>query len=312
MRKIAFLFPGQGSQYIGMGKDLYDNFPECREVFDLTDKSLKINLSQIIFFGNKEDLDRTEITQPAVVTVSLAAYRALSRYNIQPYVTAGLSLGEYTALTISGVFSQEQVIPLVQKRGRLMQEAVPEGKGRMCAILGLNEEKVREVCKKAGELGTVEPANFNCPGQIVIGGETMAVEKAAQLAKDLGALKCVFLPMSTPSHTEMLEPAAGMLRKELESLTLGHLNIPVICNVTADYIASEDEITDLLCRQVMSSVLWEHTIQRMIKDGVEHFVELGPGKTLSGFVKKIDRSLKVYHVEDRASLLETVSALEKI
>lgn len=312
MGKIAYLFPGQGSQYIGMGKELYNSFPECKEVFDNTDECLGIKFSDMIFEGNKEELDRTEYTQPAIVTMSIAAYKALSRYNVLPHVTAGLSLGEYTALTISGVFTQSQVIPLVQKRGRFMQTAVPEGKGKMCAILGLTEEKVREVCKKAEEFGMVEPANFNCPGQIVIGGETKAVEEAARIAKELGALRCIFLPVSAPFHTGMLYPAAKKLREELDNLSLGKMNIPVISNVTADYIRSVEDVKDLLYRQVMSSVLWEQTIRRMIKDGVKHFVELGPGRTLSGFVKKIDRSLRVYHVEDKVSLEEAASALENL
>lgn len=312
MGKIAYLFPGQGSQYIGMGKELYDSFSECKEVFDETDRCLGYNLSDLIFNGDKEDLDRTEYTQPAVVTMSIAAYRALSRYNIYPNVAAGLSLGEYTALTVSGVFTQSQVIPLVQKRGRYMQTAVPEGKGKMCAILGLTQENVREVCEKAKEFGVVEAANFNCPGQIVIGGETKAVEEAARIAKIMGALKCIFLPVSAPFHTGMLEPAAEKLRVELDNLSLGKMKIPVISNVTADYIKSEDEIKDLLYKQVMSSVLWEHTIRRMIKDGVRHFVEIGPGRTLSAFVRKIDRSLNVYHVEDKGSLKEVALALEAL
>ncbi|HHT88866.1 MAG TPA: ACP S-malonyltransferase [Clostridiales bacterium] len=312
MEKIAYLFPGQGSQYIGMGKELYNNYQECREVFDEADERLNIKLSVMMFEGSKENLDRTEYTQPAIVAMSIAAYKALSRHGIKPYVTAGLSLGEYSSLTVSGVFTLSQVIPLVQKRGRFMQDAVPEGKGKMCAILGLSEDKVKEACDKAKSIGLVEPANYNCPGQIVIAGEVKAVDEAANIAKVLGALRCVSLPVSAPFHTKMLASAADNLRIELDKLTLGEMMIPVISNVTADYINSVAEVKSLLYEQVMSSVLWEQTIRRMTADGVRHFVEIGPGRTLSGFVKKIDRSLNTYHVEDETSLRETVSALEGI
>lgn len=311
MVKIAFIFPGQGSQYIGMGKELYNSFPECKRVFEEADESLHIKLSEKIFEGSKEELNRTEYTQPAIVAMSLAAYHALSRYDIKPCVTAGLSLGEYSSLTVSGVFNLSQVIPLVQKRGRFMQDAVPEGKGGMCAILGLTEDKVREACDKAREYGIVEPANFNCPGQIVIGGEIRALDEAVGYAKELGALRCVKLDVSAPFHTSMLAPAAEKLKLELNGVMLGDMRLPVISNVTADYINGVNEIKDLLYKQVMSSVLWEQTIRRMVKDGIRHFVEIGPGRTLSGFIKKIDRGLDTYHVEDVASLKETVLALDK-
>lgn len=312
MEKIAYLFPGQGAQYIGMGREFYDSFTECKDIFDETDKCLNFKLSEKIFEGSKEELGRTEYTQPAIVTMSLAAYKALSKYNIKPDVMAGLSLGEYSALTISGVFNQSQVIPLVQKRGQFMQNAVSEGKGKMCAILGLSEGKVREVCEKAKEYGIVQPANFNCPGQIVIAGETKAVEEAASIAKELGAIRCIFLAVSAPFHTSMLLPAANKLKKELDIMSLASMKIPIISNVTADYIKTVDDVKELLYEQVMSSVLWEQTIGRMVEDGIRHFVELGPGRTLCGFVKKIDRSLNAYNVEDMVSLEKTVSALESI
>lgn len=312
MGKIALLFAGQGSQYIGMGKELYDCFPICRRVFEEADESLHMRLSDLIFSGRKEDLDLTENTQPAIVTMSIAAYMAFSQYGIAPDVAAGLSLGEYSALTASGVFNLSQVVPLVRKRGRFMQEAVPEGRGKMCAILGLAEEKVREACKRADEHGIVEPSNFNCPGQIVIGGETQAVDKAANIALEMGAMKTVDLAVSAPFHTSMLIPAAEKLKAELEPMQLGSLKVPVICNVEADHIKDSGRIKDLLYRQVMSSVLWEHTIRRMIEEGVRNFIEIGPGRTLSGFVRKVERGLGIYNVEDIASLESTVAALRAI
>jgi [acyl-carrier-protein] S-malonyltransferase len=309
MGKTAFIFSGQGAQYIGMGKELYENFPVCRQTFEEANESLHMDLTDLIFNGRKEDLDLTENTQPSVVTMAMASYRILSEHGIKADVAAGLSLGEYSALTASGVFSLSQVVPLVRKRGRFMQEAVPEGIGKMSAVLGLSEDKIREACEEAKNFGIVEPANFNCPGQIVIGGEMKAVEEAARLAKEKGAMKIIDLPVSAPFHTSMLKPAAEKLKNELEPMTLGELQTPVICNVNANFIHKADEVKNLLYRQVMSSVLWEQTIRKMIEFGVSNFVEIGPGKTLSGFVKKIDRSLGIYNVEDVASLEATVKAL---
>lgn len=309
MGKIAFLFSGQGAQYIGMGKELYNAHPICRQTFEEAGDSLNLDIVKLIFEGSKEELDLTENTQPAVVTMSLAAYQAVRQYGIVPDVVAGLSLGEYSALTASGVFTLSQVIPLVRKRGRFMQEAVPAGIGKMCAILNLSEDKIREACSEARAYGIVEPANFNCPGQIVIGGEIKAVDEAARLAKDKGAMKTIDLAVSAPFHTSMLKPAADRLKLELEPMLLGDMLTPVICNVAADYIESPEQVKDLLYRQVMSSVLWEQTIRRMIADGITDFVEIGPGKTLSGFVKKIDRGLNIYNVEDITSLENTAKAI---
>jgi [acyl-carrier-protein] S-malonyltransferase len=271
-----------------------------------------MDITQLIFEGSKEELDLTENTQPAIVTMSTAAYQTISSYGIKPDVVAGLSLGEYSALTASGVFTLSQVVPLVRKRGRFMQEAVPAGIGKMCAILNLAEDKVREACEEAKAFGIVEPANFNCPGQIVIGGENKAVEEAARLAKEKGALKTLDLAVSAPFHTSMLKPAAERLRTELELAAITDMQIPVISNVNAEFVSSTSKIKELLYHQVMSSVLWEQTIRNMIADGVQNFVEIGPGKTLSGFVRKVDRSLKVYNVENMASLEMTVNALKAV
>ena len=310
MVKTALLFAGQGSQYIGMGKELYDYFPACSQVFEEADESLHRKLSELIFYGHKEELDLTEYTQPAVVTMSMAAYRAFAQYEIEPTVIAGLSLGEYSALTASGYFTLSQVIPLVRKRGCYMQEAVPAGKGKMSAVLGLTEDKVRIACEEAKSFGIVEPANFNCPGQIVIGGEVPAVEEAARIAKEMGALKTIDLAVSAPFHTSMLRPAAERLKTELERILPGELIIPVISNVHADTIKASSEVKELLYRQVMSSVLWEQTIRRMVNSGIRHFVEIGPGRTLSGFVKKIERGLNTYHVEDMVSLKTAAESIK--
>ena len=300
--KTALLFAGQGSQYIGMGKELYKNYPESQRVFEEAGESLKMNLTELIFNGRKSDLDLTINTQPAVVTMSLAAYKALDRYGIKVDLMAGLSLGEYSALTAGGALSISQVIPLVRKRGQFMQEAVPEGVGKMVAILGLSADKLLEACEEASSYGIVEVANYNCPGQIVIAGEFKAVDEAANIAVAKGAIKAIDLPVSAPFHTSMLKPAAIRLKEELELIKVDKPRLPIISNVTADYIKDLTTVKSLLYKQVMTSVLWEQTIRKMIADGVNTFVEVGPGKTLSAFVRRIDRKLNIYNIEDAASL----------
>ncbi len=309
MGKLAFLFAGQGSQKPGMGKDLAESFACADKVFDEASAALGFDVKDMIWNGSSETLMITENTQPAIVTMSTAALRILQEKGIKPDVTAGLSLGEYTAHIASGSLDFTDGVKLVRKRGKYMQEEVPEGKGAMAAIIALSADEVRACCAEASDLGVCTGANFNCPGQIVVSGDKAAVEKCCEIAKAKGAKRALMLAVSAPFHCALLKGAGEKLAKELENVNIHDMQIPVIANVTADYIKSSADIKPLLKEQVSSSVLWEDTIRRMAADGVDTFVEIGPGKALSGFVKKTVPGAVILNVEDMASLEKTLEAL---
>lgn len=307
--KTAFLFSGQGAQTIGMGKELCENFAVASDTFDAASAATGIDMKAMIFDGDSETLMITENTQPAILTMSIAAYRVVESMGFRPDVVAGLSLGEYSAHVAAKSMDFEDAVRLVKKRGKYMQEEVPVGVGAMAAILALDADAVYAICKDASAKGIVEPANFNCPGQITVAGEKDAVAYACELAKERGAKRAVMLPVSAPFHCSMLKGAGEKLKRELDNVPVSDLTVPLITNVTADYVKSKDEIKELLVRQVSSSVLFEKSLRRMLADGVDTFVEVGPGKTLCGFVKKITKDANVYHVEDIQSLEEMKAAL---
>lgn len=310
--KTAFIFSGQGSQYTGMGKELYDNFECVKAVFDKADSVLDFKVTDMCF-GEDERLNETEYTQPALLTMSYAVYKLMSEKGLKPDYVAGLSLGEYSAHAVSGTMSFEEAVKLVRKRGKFMTEAVPKGEGAMCAVLSLEAEKIQEVCNEVSEIGRCMIANYNAPGQIVIAGDKEAVEKAAELVKEKGAKRAVMLNVSGPFHTSLLKPAADKLNEELSKIELSNMTVPVITNLTAEIVEDKSQVVDILTKQVMNPVKWEQSVKKMIELGVDTFVEMGPGKTLSSFVKKaakeVGADVAIYNVEDLKTLEKAIGGL---
>ncbi|MEK3800228.1 ACP S-malonyltransferase [Peribacillus sp. FSL H8-0477] len=310
MGKIAFVFPGQGSQTVGMGKDFYESDQTVQSIFEEADSTLGFSLTDLILNGPQEELTLTANTQPALLTVSFALYQAVVKAGITPDYTAGHSLGEYSALTASGAMTFKEAVHTVRKRGEYMEEAVPNGIGTMSAVLGMDQAKLEELTADITREGNpVQLANINCPGQIVISGTTEGVQLASVKAKENGAKRAIPLNVSGPFHSILMEPAAAKLAETLSSIKIKQAITPVISNVTAQPVTQPEEIKDKLIEQLISPVRWEESVHTLLELGVDTFIEIGPGKVLSGLIKKIDRSVSIYSVNDKASLENTVHAL---
>jgi len=309
MGKTAFVFPGQASQYPGMGKELADKYPAARAVFDEADKALGFSISQMCFAGSEEDLKQTSNTQPAILTCSVAIYRILADQGIKPDFVAGHSLGEYSALVAAGSLKFSDAVQIVRKRGKYMQEAVPAGQGAMAAIMGLSPAVVVDACKRAAEGQICSPANLNSPEQTVISGHAEAVKRAVEIASQLGAKRAVILPVSAPFHCALMMPAQEKLEKDLRKTEFSALRVPLVTNVDADTETSGDEARDALIRQVTMPVRWEESVRELIDEGVNTFVEIGPGRVLTGLLRQIERSVGTLNVEDEKSLATTVEKL---
>lgn len=302
MKLTAFIFPGQGAQHVGMGKELYDNFRVARDVFEEADDALHDSISGICFRGPEGALKLTENTQPAILTMSVAALRVLQAVKgIEPVLAAGHSLGEYTALVASGALLFGDAVKIVRLRGKFMQEAVPVGEGAMAAVLGMTREEVERLCEEASNGEVLTPANFNCPGQITIAGHSKAVLRAIERVERQGK-RAVALPVSAPFHCPLMKPAGKRLERELEKFPVSELKVPIVTNVEAEINQDKERVKELLVTQVSHPVRWEESMRKMIGEGVERFVEIGPGKVLTGLMRRIDSKKETLNVEDLQSL----------
>ena len=306
---IAFLFPGQGSQAVGMGKELAEKYPAARQTFEEADDALGFSLSQLCFEGPEDQLRLTENTQPAILTVSVATWRVLTDNGVQPAWVAGHSLGEYSAYVAAGTLSFADAVRTVRNRGRYMQEAVPVGVGAMAAILGMEVEKVQQICMDAAQGEVCEPANMNSPEQVVISGNKGAVERSVALATERGAKKAVLLPVSAPFHCSLMQPAQERLAADLKALQMQSPSVPVMCNVDAALVETADASRDALVRQVTGAVRWDECVRGLIASGAETFVEVGPGKVLWGLMRQIDRGKTSWQTSDDAALQKALAGL---
>ncbi len=313
MTKTAFVFPGQGSQAVGMGKELFDLYPAAKAVFEEADSALGFSITDLCFGGPEEELRKTFNTQPAILTVSIACQRVLAENGVVPAIVAGHSLGEYSALVAAGALAFADAVRLVRKRGQFMQEAVPLGQGSMAAILGLERDQIIAVCREVeAKAGPVQAVNFNCPGQVVIAGATAAVDAAVEALKAAGAKRAIPLPVSAPFHSTLMKPAAEKLAGELAKITVADAKIPVVANVNGQIVTKGDAIKESLVKQAASPVLWEDCVAAMTAFGAADFVEVGPGKVLTGFTKKIAKDANTLNVEDDGSLQKTLDYFKEV